>query len=359
MHFAFVDIASSYRADTPYKEALGGTQAAACYLAIALVKAGHKASLINQERMGGKAYGVESLPPEALNSDEALKCIDVLVFNGRWSGRMVDSLKRRTQAHMIAYMHEAVFGDAYVQPHPAFSDIVFVSAWQKKMNADKTPPEIKAHVIANGVAPFFHELAGAATARDPVLVYAGSSKRGLLDLPSVLPAIHRRFPQLKFAIYSDCVVSREQIDCDNFKFQLRGLPNVVHVGPVNQQELARAMARAQFFLSPNNYPETFCIALAEAMRAGCHAIITNRAALPETAAGFASLVPVQDPDNPQWLRLGLDLNFFANSAIAAIHNWLALPEATRAERIDKQCAYVDAHYNWAKAAQAWLALAGA
>ncbi len=352
MHIAFIDIAASYNANTPSERALGGTQSAVCYLAPELVKTGMKVSLINQFQETGDFLGVTSQPPACLDDNAALQQIDLFVFNGRWSAKMVQTLRKRTKAPFVGWMHEALFDDSFIQPLPEFAGFTFVSEWQKRVNAARLLPTIKNAVIANGIAPAFHTSPAAMPALPLRAIYSGSSKRGLLDLPAILPALHARFPDLRFDIYSDCVVANDMDVNANFRAQLLAIPNCDHVGAVPQGELAQRLQQSHIFLSPNAYPETFCIALAESMAAGLLPIITARAALPETAAGFAALAPAAEPDHPHWQPAGLNRAAFIATAIAAIE--AMQNDAGYAEKRARQMAYATSHYSWQKHAGSWI-----
>ena len=168
-HFAFIDIAASYTGASPLSEALGGTQAAVCHLASALVKKGAQVTLINQNRSAGIFAGICSLPPEKLDDAQSLADVDVLVINGRWTKKLVETLRSKINARavaptsnteggaermakMIGWMHEACFNDPWILPLPEFDGFVFVSNWQKKINTPLVPPPPKVPVLSNSIA---------------------------------------------------------------------------------------------------------------------------------------------------------------------------------------------------------------
>ncbi len=72
-------------------------------------------------------------------------------------------------------------------------------------------------------------------------------------------------------------------------------------------EVRLALRDMHFLLYPCTYEETSCISVIEAMAAGCRVIAASRAALPETAAGFARLYPSVDnfSDHKKLLTLHL------------------------------------------------------
>lgn len=349
---AFIDIAASYTGASPQMEALGGTQAAVCHLAAALVKNGAQVTLINQNRIAGNFADITSLPPEKLDDAQTLKPFDVLVINGRWTKKLVQTLRKKTSAKIIGWMHEAAFNDPWILPLPEFDGFVFVSNWQCKINASLVQAHCKVAVIPNGIAPAFHQLfdgASIMTAKAaPILVYAGSSKRGLFHLPQIFPALKQAMPELTFEVYSDCNIDNDVQAQDAFRSNLLGISGVTHVGTVSQAELPQRLKRARFFISPNTYPETFCICLAEAMAAGCAPIITARAALPETAHGFAALVPVPLADSVNYEKDALNINTFIQTTLNVIH---APPDETT---LRQQIVHVNAQYNWDNHTLTWL-----
>ncbi len=359
-HFAFIDIAANYTGSSPLTDAMGGTQAAVCHLGTALVKQGVSVTLINQNRNAGVFSGITSVPPEKLDDSETLKQFDALIINGRWTQKLVQTLRKRTSAGAVAgtaerratkivgWMHEAAFNDPWILPLPDFDGFVFVSNWQKTINAPLIPPAVKVAVIPNGIEPAFHTLSPLAQPKSPIVVYAGSTKRGLLALPDIIPALKKEIPELTFEVYSDCNVDNDPTAQLQFRFQLLGIPGVTHVDAVPQKDLPAKLNRASYFISPNPYPETFCICLAEAMAAGCIPIITARAALPETAHGFAALLPVSNPDSVNVEHDSVDIKAFINLAVKTMR-------APRNEvQLSEQIDFVNANYNWDKHANAWL-----
>jgi glycosyltransferase involved in cell wall biosynthesis len=361
MHIAFTDIAAAYDVETPARQSLGGTQAAVCHLAPLLARAGARVTLINQSRMVCEKKGVIHLPPEKLEDETALTDVDVLVVNGRWTEKLVRGLKKRGKAKLVGWMHGASFNDPWILPLPDFAAFVFVSDWQRRVNAPLMPATSRSFVVHNGIAPAFHDLFHAGEAilpvkNAPVCAYVGGSRRGLLHLPEILPLLHQQRPDLTFEIYSDCTISLTETENRALRASLASLPGVTHVGDVPQEELARRLKRVRYLLSPNPYPETFCISLAEAMAAGCYCIATRRAALAETAGGFGALMPFPQPDDVNNAPDRLDTEAFADFALSAMREWEGKGTSEKETTLLAQIALTHAHYNWQTHAEQWMGL---
>jgi glycosyltransferase involved in cell wall biosynthesis len=355
-HFAFIDIAASYTGASPLTQALGGTQAAVCHLSAALLRKGAQVTLINQNREEGIYAGIRSLPPEKLDDAQSLEDVDVLVMNGRWTKKLVQTLRGKTNSRLIGWMHEACFNDPWVLPLPEFDGFVFVSHWQKNINAPLIPPHANVTVIPNGIAPAFHTLfnnESILNAKQPIIVYMGGSKRGLFHLPQILPALKQQIPELTFEIYSDCAIDNDDTARHRMRETLLAIPGVTHVGVVSQRELPQRLKRASFFISPNTYPETFCICLAEAMAAGCTPIITARAALPETARGFGAMLPVELANSVSYEKDALDVAGFTTLTRQIIRARTSQSPGDVEAHLRCQIDTANAHYNWDTHADAW------
>ncbi len=358
-HFAFIDIAASYTAASPLTQALGGTQAAVCHLSSALLKKGAQVTLINQNREEGIHAGIRSLPPEKLDDAQSLKGIDVLVMNGRWTKKLVKTLREKTPARIIGWMHEACFNVPWILPLPECDGFVFVSNWQQQLNAPLVPSHAQSITIPNGIAPAFHTLFdddSILNAKQPILIYMGGSKRGLFHLPQILPALKKQIPELGFEIYSDCVIDNDARAQCQMRETLMTLPGVTHVGAVSQAELPHRLKRASYFISPNTYPETFCICLAEAMAAGCAPVITARAALPETARGFGVALPVSCSNSVTYEKDALDIASFTRLTEQVIRDRQSQSAADVEAHLRHQINVANTHYNWDTHADTWLGL---
>lgn len=359
MRLAFIDIAAAYDSAAPQKGPVGGTQGAVCHLARALAAADHDVALINQKREEGDSGGVKNISPDRLDEKNLLESFDAVILNGRWTDKVVRLLRGKTRAPLVGWMHEAAFNAPWALPLPEFSAFVFVSVWQATLNAPLVPQAAKTAVIKNGVGPAFHglfapgESISAAKAQPPVLAYVGSKRRGLYALPDILPPLVAARPDLRFALYADFSPSADDGESAAFLQKLPQLPHIIHKGAVPQAELTAGLKRASYILSPNTYPETFCIALAEGMAAGCVPIITARAALPETAAGFATLVPVEEKDSPEYRPGTLNAGAFVSVTLETLAAHEALNENMREEKLQAQIAFADQHYNWATHAHTW------
>jgi glycosyltransferase involved in cell wall biosynthesis len=241
---------------------------------------------------------------------------------------------------------------------PHFDGIAFVSEWQQRINRPHAQPHWKQAVLRNAMNPramnlFAGEKIMAAKARPPVLLYAGATPRGAFHIPPLLDHLRPKLGEFSAEIYCDCTPTRDAESNAKYIAWMRGLPNVSHVGMVGQTQLLDKMKRATLMLSPNPWPETSCIALIEAMAAGLSVVTTNRGALPETAAGFARIVPLEDSDHPTRFDMPLPYGLFSDTVKAALDEWTRKPEETE-KKLHAQIDHINAHYQWSQRVQPWL-----
>lgn len=364
MHLAFIDIVSSYAADSPDGDKpLGGTTSAVCFLARELVKAGIACTFFNKIREPQTTHGVRALPLETLIDERSNRDYAAFVFCGRWVEWLVKLLRESTKAPLIAWMHESTFNPELVPALEAFNGVAFVSEWQQRINRPHAHPHWRQAVMRNAMNPRAMDLfePGAAILpaklQPPILLYAGATPRGAFHIPSLLDHLRPKQGNFTAEIYCDCTPSRDPKANEEYISWIRGLPNVTHVGMVRQTELLQKMKRAAFMISPNPWPETSCIALIEAMAAGLSVITTNRAVLPETAAGFARHVTLDDPDHPARFDMPLPYEEFAQTVSAAMDEWTQKPGETE-QKLQAQVAYFKARYQWAQRVGPWVEFVG-
>lgn len=358
MHIAFVDIAYGYTVDRPEADApLGGTTSALCFLARALKEAGHNCTIFNKIETPGTAFGIESLPLEALTEARYNSIYDAFIFCGRWTDWLVQLIAEATSAPLIAWMHESCFGGDLVPPLPQFNGIAFVSAWQAGINRPFLLPLQRSAVLRNAMGPFYATMFPPGTpifaVKNPEAVYIGATPRGLLHLPAIWPLIHTSCPELTLQIYANPAPSRDTELNARFAAQLRAMPGVTHVGMVGQPRLAEALRQASLYFGPNPYPETSCIALIESMASGLCCVTTARAALPETAHGYATLLSVAAPDDPQLSTDPFDHNAFAHAAIDIVRDRWESPQKWE-QKLRAQVTYFQTHYLWRDRVTPWV-----
>lgn len=358
MHIAFVDIAYGYTADRPEADTpLGGTTSALCFLARALCMAGHDCTIFNKVETPARAHGITSLPLEALTDERTNPAYSAFIFCGRWPEWLVQLIAEGTRAPLIAWMHESAFGNNLVPALPQFHGVAFVSAWQHRVNQAFLLPHQRTAILRNALGSFYETMyapdAAVVATKKPHAVYIGATPRGLIHIPAIWPMIHAICPELTLQIYANPALSHEPTINAAFAAQLRAMDGVTHVGMVGQPRLAAALHEASFYLAPNPYPETSCIAMIESMAAGLCCIATARAALPETAHGHATLLPIAAADDPHIFTQEFDDRAFADTAGAVIRDRLSHPKVWE-PKLRQQIAYYQKHYLWRDRVAPWL-----
>ena len=360
MHLALIDCARGYTADRPEKnQPFGGTNTAVCFLARALTDRGVRVTLFNQVTEPSEALGIKSLPLTDLIKAREDKSYSAFIFCGRWTDNAVLLVAEKATAPLIAWMHESLFEEGSTTPHEAFHAVVFVSNWQARINQSFCRPSWKQSVIRNAMNPLVetafkkNEPLLKAKKDRPLAIYSGMPPRGVLTMLALWPYLQAAHKEWELAIFcnpGEGLGNNEEL---RLKLLFRALPGLIHLGPVGQKEHCETLKKASLLLMPNPYPETSCITLIEALASGMAVVTTARAALTETASGFAELVEIGDADEPKRYDLPIDLNLFL-SASHKVMDELERKEPKTEARLQKQRAFFLKNYLWSQRAKSWI-----
>ena len=360
MNLAFIDITYDYTADRPDQdEPLGGTTSAVCFLARAMVSEGINCTFFNKIVSPATVSGISSLPLSSLGDPEALARFSAFIFCGRWSEGIVRFIRDHTTAPLVAWMHESQFATPLVPVVDVFDGVVFVSDWQKAVNQVHVRPHWKQATIRNAMNPGIADLFPgrtsvlAAKSDPPLLIYAGSFARGAFHVAPILDQLRPLLRNFTVKIFCNTAPSGYAPSDEAYTLWLAQQEGVTHVGMVGQPELIQHMKSASAILMPNPWPETSCITMIEAMAAGLNVIATRRAALPETASGFAELIEIDNANDPLRFDMMMDHHIFAQRISRVVNDQIKDPEKTE-RRLRQQIDYFHDHYRWDQRVKPWL-----
>ena len=238
-----------------------------------------------------------------------------------------------------------------------FKKIIFASNWQQQVFMHFYGLNWSdCLVMRSGIEPF--DAAGLAeakrrTKRDKIrLIYHTTPHRGLEILADIFPVLSARYPGLleldvfsSFSIYG--WPGRDQEYKELFA-RLRHMDGVRYHGAVSNQTVREYLRKAHIFAYPSIWAETSCMALIEAMSAGCVCVHPNYAVLPETSGGLTAMHPMHEDKT---VLAAIHMEYLDN----AIRNLLDHGQDLR-QQLRLQKAYADASYSWAVRAEEWKAL---
>lgn len=316
MHLCLIDVGRGYDVDRPLHTPLGGSQSAACFLARALADAGVSVTLATAGDFRGLRAGVAHCPWTELD----IAGMDALVaLNGP-----VDLIERLPAgpARLLwtQHMPDEPAMAALASHGGAWDHVVAVSDHHRAvLLAAATLDPARVHVRRNAMAPAF---AGLTPRRDgpPRLAYTSTPFRGLDVLLAIFPRLRQRHPDVMLDVYSSLAVygtDPAADPCRNLYGIAESLAGVTWHGSIPQPDLAPALAATDLLAYPNTFPETSCIAVIEALAAGCHVVTSDLGALPETTQGFADLVPFDGQDRA---RFALDFLAALDKALTSLHD---------------------------------------
>ncbi|KAA0576470.1 glycosyltransferase [Azospirillum sp. B21] len=359
---AFIDpTKGDYTPETPHHQPLGGSQSALCYLAEMLAAAGHSITVVNGGRAAVTVRGVHCLPIASVTLEDLCGFHVVVVLNGcdrefllplraRLSGerKLILWTQHAADQPAVATLAEADLRDC-------LDGIAFVSRWQMDgyLKAFHLDPA-RCRVMRNGIAPAFAGLFGpdedilAAKPWPPVLAYTSTPFRGLDVLLDSFPLIRAAIPGTRLRVCSSLETYQVPAERDPFTAlyqRCRETEGVEYLGGIGQVALAGVMREATCLAYLNRFAETSCIAVLEALAAGCLVVSSQLGALPESGAGFARLIPV--PEDPQE-----HARHYAEAAVAALSELRDDRDAGR--RLRAQVDHANSGTTWGVRAQGWI-----
>lgn len=228
-----------------------------------------------------------------------------------------------------------------------FNRIVFCSNWQQQQYAIYLKiPYREGVVVKNGVPrlePAFPKPRPAGKLR---FLYTSTPHRGLGILAAAAGQLARERQDWELHVYSSLNIYGWHEEDEKFKplyDLLRANPCVVYHGTQPNDVVRQACVDAHVFCYPSIYQETSCMAIQEAMMAGCLAITTNLGALIETCGEFAWMLPYTE--QPEQL---------AQSTYAAMKNSFAACNDSRVEMMLRmQTGYFQMYYDFAARVPRW------
>jgi glycosyltransferase involved in cell wall biosynthesis len=348
---------NDYTVETPYQRGIGGTESALCYVSVELAKRGQTVSLLTSTSAPGRYRDVECLNYKASLTPDLINAADVVVVSNEACGRTLKDEFRAKKPLVMWNQHAddqpAIEALEYTRERKAWASIAFVSEWQREqfcniywIDRDKT------RVMRNAISPAF---ANAVPARPwfqsgqaPVLVYTSAPYRGLDVLLDAVPIIRSAISDMRLRVFSGSRLHQAATESDSYAdlFQrCAATEGVDYVGTIPQTELAGELSHAAALAYPSTFPETSCIAAMEAMSAGATVLTTRSGAMPETTAGFGSMIePYEDPAHLA--------RAFAQMAIDALAEARREPDAA-AERRARQIEFTRRNYSWSARALEW------
>lgn len=172
-----------------------------------------------------------------------------------------------------------------------FDQLVFVSNWQQQQfNQYLGVPYQAGIVLKNAIEPIEkHQKPDDGKIR---LIYTSTPHRGLGILYSVFEELAKEFSNIELDVYSSFKLYGWEHRDEPFKelFQkLEDHPQINYHGAQPNNVVRKALTSANIFAYPSVWQETSCLCLIEAMSAGCMAVHSSLAALPETSMGLTSM----------------------------------------------------------------------
>ena len=231
-----------------------------------------------------------------------------------------------------------------------FDKQVFVSNHQlQTFNLGLGVPYSEGIVIKNAIDPIDDALISKVDPKEQVrLIYHTTPHRGLELLIPCFLWLCERHDNLHLDVFSSFEIygwGHRDEQYEKVINTCKEHPNITYHGFQPHDKIVEALCKAHLFAFPSIWPETSCIALLEAMSARCITVTPNYAALPETAASFATMY--------QWTENAQDhANRFA-TIMNGVIDGLKRDYNAWQPQLGVQKNYFDNFYAWKNRAEEW------
>jgi glycosyltransferase involved in cell wall biosynthesis len=359
LRIAFLDpTLHNYTVDTPFHAPFGGSQSALCYLAIELAALGHEVATVTQTDRPGRIRGVDCVGSRPGLEKGFLDRFDVLIVLNCALGVELRRVLRPDLALVLWTQHAdnqpAIASLADVAERDAWAGFALISGWQVETYRRRFDlPVERTVILRNAMAPAFAGLPPRA-AREPgdppVFAYTSTPFRGLDVLLDAWPFIRGALPGARLQVFSSMAVYQKGGEADEYAGlyqRCRATPGVEYIGSLAQPDLARALHRVDALTYPSTFAETSCIAVIEALAAGCLVFATDLGALRETTAGFGRLLTMPAARGELAEAFG--------TMVAAEWRAAMADTQTHRARIAAQRDFIMRNATWPARAPEWLA----
>jgi UDP-glucose:(glucosyl)LPS alpha-1,2-glucosyltransferase len=233
-----------------------------------------------------------------------------------------------------------------------FKKLVFVSHWQlQQFRNYLSVPYSKSIVLQNAIDPIPEH-----KKPDDVIniCYHTTPHRGLELLIPTYKELHKQvFSKMKkpvhLHVYSDFNIygwpERNKQYTQLFD-DCRSHDHITYHQTLSNDMMKKELENMHIFAYPSIWPETSCIALIEAMSAGLLCVHSAYAALPETAANWTMMYPVNEDHHAH-------CNQFASHLVEAVK---VVDQQFMQDRLNMQQRYTNGFYNWDVRAMQWKSM---
>jgi len=247
----------------------------------------------------------------------------------------------------VQYMRDRKFVDS-------IDYFIYVSSWQyNKFREQFQIPEYKSFVIKNATHPFESvpkPILNTIPQTKIKLLYSSTPWRGLAVLIKSIELLNKTRDDFEVDIYSSTKIYGSQFEenekgkFDELFNKCKNTPNVNYHGYASNEEIRKALLTTHIYSYPSIFAETSCLAIIEAMSAGCHVVTTNYGALPETCGEFATMIEFDSSGQNLIER-------YADTLNSVIDNY---KNGLYKEDLEMQTKYYNKYYSWEIRIREWI-----